>query len=98
VLERVHRSRIYIQIRVEFLHRDAKSTCFQEVAKAGRGEAFAERRCHAPGDEEVLGFRLGIPRHIHGRPDYCAKSPARADVRGAAMSRSVRATSRSSCA
>jgi hypothetical protein len=67
VLERVHRSRIDVQIGVELLHHDAQAACGEEIAQAGSGEPFAEGGGDAPGDEDVLG-RLSRNRSIHGTP------------------------------
>ena len=54
MLERVHRSRIHIQIGVEFLYRDPEAALFQQEADGSGGNAFAEGRNHTPGDEDVF--------------------------------------------
>ena len=55
VLERVHRARVDVQVRVELLHDDAQTARRQQVAQAGGREALAERGDDTPGDEDVLG-------------------------------------------
>ena len=42
VLERVHRSRIDVEIGVELLHHDAETTRRQKIAQARGGEALAQ--------------------------------------------------------
>ncbi|SKG39482.1 Uncharacterised protein [Mycobacteroides abscessus subsp. abscessus] len=51
VLERVHRARIDIQVRVELLHAHPQSPGDQQVAEAGGGQALAEGRDDAARDE-----------------------------------------------
>ena len=60
VLERVHRARIDVEVRVELLHGDLQATRGQQLPEARRGEALTERRNHAAGDEEVLGGGLRV--------------------------------------
>ena len=55
VLERVHRARIDVQIRVELLHDDPQSARGEQIAQARRGEALAQRGNDTPGHEDVLG-------------------------------------------
>ncbi|GAB3507540.1 hypothetical protein GCM10027521_63760 [Amycolatopsis cihanbeyliensis] len=67
VLERVHRARVDVEVRVELLHRDAKATRGKKLPEAGGREALAKRGGDAPGDEYVLG----CPRlKSHGLPPY----------------------------
>ena len=42
VLERVHRARIDVEIRIELLHRDPQSSGHQQAAQTGRRESFAQ--------------------------------------------------------
>ena len=55
VLERVHRARIDVEVRVELLHRDAQPARREQVAEARGGQALAERGDDTAGDEDVLG-------------------------------------------
>ena len=56
VLSRAHGARIYIEIGVEFPQADCVATSLKEGAESRRRQAFAKRRDHAAGDENV-------PRH-----------------------------------
>ena len=62
VLERAHRARVDVQVRVELLHLDAQAARLQEPAERGGGDPLPERRDHAAGDEDVLRRALS-----HGR-------------------------------
>jgi len=42
VLERVHRARVDVEVRVELLHLDPQSPHLEQAAKARRGQALAE--------------------------------------------------------
>ena len=69
VLERVHRARIDVEIRIELLHRDAQTASPEQVSEAGGGQTLAERRGNASGYEDV--FRLsttGFKPTSSGRP------------------------------
>ena len=55
VLERVHRARVDVEVRVELLHRDPQPARLQQAAEAGGGEPLAQRGGDAAGDEDVLG-------------------------------------------
>ena len=55
VLERVHRARVHVEVRVELLHLDPQPAHLQQAAQAGGGEALAQARCDATGDEQMLG-------------------------------------------
>ena len=57
VLERVHRARVDVQVRVELLHRDPQAARLEQRAQAGGGQALAEGGGDTPGDEDVLGRR-----------------------------------------
>ena len=56
VLERVHRAGVDVEVRVELLHLDAQAAHLEQPAQAGRGQALAEARGDAAGDEEMLGL------------------------------------------
>ena len=55
VLERVHRARVDVDVRVELLHRDPEAPRLQEPAERGGREPLAEGAGHATGHEDVLG-------------------------------------------
>ena len=42
VLDRIHRARIDIDIRIKFLHRYLVAACFQKTAEGCSGNAFSE--------------------------------------------------------
>src|SRR5204863_513827 len=56
VLERVHRSGVDVEVRVELLHRDPQTTGTEQMAQAAGGEPLAERGGDASGHENVLGL------------------------------------------
>ena len=58
VLERVHRARVDVEVRVELLHGHPQAAHLEQPAEAGRGQALAEAGGDAAGDEEVLGLYL----------------------------------------
>ena len=60
VLERRHRAGVDVDVGVELLQRDLQPAGDQQAADRGRGDALAERRDHAAGDEDVAGARAGI--------------------------------------
>ena len=57
VLERVHRARVDVDVRVELLHRDPQAPGLEQPSERGRRDALPEGRRHAPRDEDVLGHR-----------------------------------------
>lgn len=70
VLERVHRARIDVQVRVELLHRDPQAPRLEERTQAGGSQTLAEGRGDTPGDEDVLGRRgcaVSQSRGLHGQ-------------------------------
>ena len=54
VLERVHRARVDVDVRVELLHRDPQPPGLQQPSDRRGGEALAEGAGHASGHEDVL--------------------------------------------
>src|SRR5699024_10885724 len=67
VLERIHGSRIHVEIRIEFLHRDTEATRRKQLPEAGRGQSLAQGGGNASCNEDVLGF----PRlSSHGPSPY----------------------------
>ena len=61
VLERRHRARIDVDVRIELLHRHAEPALDEQPSKRRGGDAFPERRDDAAGDEDVLG-RAWMPK------------------------------------
>ena len=57
VLERVHRSRVDVDVRVELLHRDPQPATLEESTQRGGGEALAQARGHSTRHEDVLRHR-----------------------------------------
>jgi len=51
VLERAHRPRIDVDVRVELLALHLQSASLQQAAERGRGDPLAERRHDAAGHE-----------------------------------------------
>ena len=60
VLERVHRARIHVEVRIELLHDDPEAPGCQEVAEARRRESLAQRRNDTTSHEDVLGRAVRI--------------------------------------
>jgi hypothetical protein len=56
MLEGVHRARVDVQVRVEFLHRDPQAPEFQQAAEARCGQSLAEAGGDASGDKEMSGL------------------------------------------
>ena len=54
VLERAHRPRIDVDVRVELLDLNFQPARFQQTAERGGGDSLAEGRNDAAGDEDVL--------------------------------------------
>src|SRR5205085_8959500 len=54
VLERAHRARVDVDVRVHLLQRDLEPAALEQEAHAGGREALAEARDHAARDEDVL--------------------------------------------
>ena len=79
VLERVHGSRIHVQIGIQFLHHHAESARRQKIAQARGREAFAEGGNDAPGDEDVLGNDRSQINH-HGVSAYPRIASSRRDT------------------
>ena len=68
VLVRAHRPRIDVDVGVELLQRHLVAVALQQAADGGGGEALAERRDDAAGDEDVLdGLGRGGARAGHDR-------------------------------
>ena len=54
VLERAHRARVDVQVRVELLDVDLQAARLQQPAERRGGDALPQRRDDAPRDEDVL--------------------------------------------
>ena len=55
VLKRAHGARIHVQVRVHLLHGHLIAARFQKLAQRCGGDALAQRRDDASGNEDVLG-------------------------------------------
>src|SRR5439155_748695 len=63
VLERRHGSGIDVDVGIEFLEGDLEAARLEESADGGRGDALAESRDYAAGDEDVFRAHDGrLPR------------------------------------
>ena len=58
VLERVHRPRVDVDVRIELLESDPKSAGTEEAAERGGGDALTEAGSDATGDEDELRILL----------------------------------------
>jgi len=56
VLVGTHGARINVDVRIHLEHRHFEAPAFQQRADRCRRKAFAQRRNHATGDENELGF------------------------------------------
>ena len=65
VLERVHRSRVDVEVGVELLHHDAQPACGEQVAQARGGQSLAQRGNDTACHEDVPGgaVRRGAVRN-----------------------------------
>ena len=75
VLERVHRPRVDVDVRVELLHRHPQTTALEQPAEGGGGEALPQGTGHPTGHEDVL-------RHANSLLDLIDRSIARRTARG----------------
>ena len=64
VLERRHRARVDVDVRVELLERDLEAARDEQAADRGGGDALAERGDDAAGDEDEAGTRAGIRHQV----------------------------------
>ncbi len=55
VLERVHRARVDVDVRIELLLQHTQATAAQQTAEGGSGKTLAKGGNDAAGDENVLG-------------------------------------------
>ncbi len=54
MLKRAHGARVHVEVGVHLLHGHLVSAGFQQMPQRCRGDALAQRRHHAAGDEDVL--------------------------------------------
>ena len=54
VLERAHRPRVDVEVRIELLELDAQAARLQQPAERRGDDSLPERRDHSPGDEDEL--------------------------------------------
>ena len=54
VLKRAHRSRIDIEIGIEFLENNAQPAQFKQGAERSRGQTFAKRTNHTASDKNIF--------------------------------------------
>src|SRR5581483_7702720 len=77
VLERVHRARVDVDVRVELLHRHPQASGLEEATEGRGGDALAQRRSDPTRYEDV--FRHGITGYRGGsraRRAAASSSPA----------------------
>src|SRR6185295_11535851 len=85
VLERAHRSRIDVEIRIQLLERHVQSARLEQRADGRRGDPFSEGADHASGHEDE--FLLFARRQGVSPPDYVPASRiARTFSRSSAVS------------
>src|SRR5690606_11444006 len=77
VLERVHRARIHVQVRVQLLHDDPQSPGSEEATEARGREAFAERGRYPASDEQMTRRA-----RLHGTLMYSSPRSGRSATRG----------------
>src|SRR5699024_7944939 len=53
VLERVHRPRVHVEVRVELLHRDLQTAGDQQLSEAAGSQPLAQRGGDTAGDEQI---------------------------------------------
>src|SRR5690606_4255891 len=61
VLIRAHRSRVDVDVRVEFLNGHFQPSIFEQPAQGRRRNPFSERRHNPAGDENVFGHNGYLP-------------------------------------
>src|SRR5262249_47271489 len=76
VLERAHRAGVDVDVRVELLDLDLQAALLEQPAERGGGDALAEGRDDAAGDEDVLG-RTPVHAAVRPRPSRCASTGVR---------------------
>ena len=67
VLERAHRPRVDVEVRVELLHLHLQPARLEQAAERGGGDPLAERRDDAAGDEDELGLVVALMPGLQGR-------------------------------
>ena len=67
VLERAHRARVDVDVRVELLDRHGQPARDQQPAQRGGGDALPECGDDAAGDEDEAGFRAALWHQVSGK-------------------------------
>ena len=62
VLEGAQGARVHVEVGVELEQGHLQAAGFQQGAYASRGQALAEGRDHASGDEDIATVRGGVGR------------------------------------
>ena len=73
VLERIHRARIHVDVRIELLLQNLDAAATEQASKGGGGQAFAKGGHYAAGDENMLGdvfLRIAMLSSNHGTSVY----------------------------
>ena len=61
MLERVHGSRIHVEVWIELLHHNAKAPTRQQIPERGGGKTFTQRGDNTPGHKNVFrDVRFGL--------------------------------------
>ena len=76
VLERIHRSGIDVQIRIEFLEDNAQAAQLKQCTERSRGQAFAQGTDNAASDENVFHERA----LLLARASLCSSATASSGV------------------
>src|SRR6187399_478092 len=76
VLEGIHRTGIYVQIRIKLLKNNAQTTRFEERPKRCGGQSFTKGTNHAASDENVFHKRI-LP---FARASFCSSAAASSSV------------------
>ena len=87
VLERAHRARVDVQVRVELLRLHAEAALLQQPAERGGDDPFPERRDDAARDEDVLGLAVSLVLMVLASPRRRAR-----ETRASLDQRAERAT------
>ena len=83
VLERVHRARVDVDVRVELLHRDPQPATLEQSPERRGREALAETGCNTTGHEDVLGHLADLQTLFMSKRCHEKRgSRARANARG----------------
>src|SRR5918995_4888271 len=67
VLERAHRARVDVDVRVEFLDRHGQSARYQQSTQRSRRDALPQCGDNAAGDKDEAGFRAALWHQVSGK-------------------------------